>query len=187
MVKQSKNIVGGDQAAGNIDKRQYTYIQSGGKPTYMSTLIERFKDEMTNDVVFRSMVEKLQHFCTQVDDGGEVAGLEAKLSAGEYGQFLEFARITKEQFSKKLTKYQFYESAQLIHAYVLADIYVLFNNKIYPLIKKGEPQATILSAIQELVISPVQDRLEENVLELFADEINGALYFLTGNCHIKWV
>lgn len=188
MVKQSKNIVSGDQASGDIDKRQYTYVvQQPVTRTHMSSLIERFKEESSKDTRIQAMVEKLQHYCTPVDTDEEVAGLDAKLSAGRYGQFLEYARTTKEQFSKKLAKYQFYESAQLIHAYMLAQIFVLFNNKVYPLIKKGEPQEIIFSTIQEAIISPVEEKLEENVLELFADEINGALYFLTGNCHIKWV
>jgi hypothetical protein len=44
----------------------------------------------------------------------------------------------------------------------------------------------IKRAVQHEIIDPIEAMLGENVLDLYADEINGMLYFLTGNCHIRW-
>ena len=41
--------------------------------------------------------------------------------------------------------------------------------------------------IAQAVLHRVRRLLGENPLRLFAEEINGMLYFLTGNCHIRWV
>lgn len=183
-IVQKDNIAGRDLAGRDI--LNY-YSPQSNKPTLMSVLIERFKKEREHDTLFNSMIEKLQEYCVQVDDGDKIIGLEEKLSTGQDLNYLIFAQKTKEQFSKKLAKYQFFELAQTILACLLAEIYSLFNNNVYPLIQNGEPQAVVLSAIQDKIILPVKEMLEENVLEIFSDEINGALYFLTGNCHIKWV
>lgn len=182
-IIQKENVAGRDLAGRDINY----YYSHAGKLTLMSVLIERFKKERESDILFNSMIERLQAFCDKADEGDKIIGLEEKLLSGNYANYLAFAQKTKEQFSKKLTKYQFSESAQKILAYLLAEIYSLFNNHVYPLIQTGESQAVVLSAIQDKLIHPVKEMLEENVLEIFSDEINGALYFLTGNCHIKWV
>ncbi len=185
-VEQKENILyGGDLAGRDIYKPVYN-LQLASKPTYMSKLIERFKEEKEQNIVFRAMVDKLEHYGKQVD-GDEVAGLDAKLASGRYAGFLQFAKESKEQFSKKLEKYVHYESAQKIFAYILAGIYVRFTYHISPLIENGESKERVLAAVRENIITPIQKETEENVLELLADEINGALFYLTGNCHIRWV
>jgi len=185
-VNQSDNKVGGDQAGRDINKKITNIIESrSSKITPMSKLIEKFKYEYENNIQFRQTVEKLEHFSQQADDG-EVVGLEAKLEDGNQLDLLKFAQKTKEIFAKKLAKYQFYESAQKIHASLLAEVYSRFYRNVYPAIQQKLPQEVIQDLIQQKVIEPVQELLEENILELYADEINGMLYFLTGNCHIKW-
>jgi len=179
-VNQIGNVVYGLQAGRDIN------ITEPAKQTHMGTLIAKFKHEKENDLIFNSMVDKLQHFCSPVDTD-EIVGAEAKLLAGEYKDFVDFALKTKEQYSKKLASCQFYESAQHIHACILAKIYTIYHNQVYPLIKNGAEHDVVLSAIQDKIIGPLENLLEENVLELYADEINGAIYYLTGNCHIKWV
>ena len=186
MTIQKKNIVGGDQASGDINKTYYN-VQSP-EPSYMTKLMDRFKHEKENDIQFHQMLDKLQEFCSSVDkDGTEVVGLDEKLAAGKFSGYIEFAKRTKEAFSKKLVKLQLYESAQTIFAYVLADIYTRYYNFIYPLVQSKALEKEIHQAIHEKIVKPIQELLEENLLELFADEINGAIYYLTGTCRIKWV
>ena len=36
------------------------------------------------------------------------------------------------------------------------------------------------------VYAKIAECLGENILELYDDEIAGMLFYLTGNCHIKW-
>jgi hypothetical protein len=186
MTTQKNNVVGRDQAGRDIINTSLE-VQFPRK-SYMTGLIERFKHEKENDIQFHAMLEKLQEYCSNIDtEGDEIVGLERKLSAGKFAGFVEFAKRTKEIFSKKLVKYQLYESAQTIYAYILADVFTRYHNHVYPLVQNAASESEIHKAVHENVIEPIQVILEENVLELFADEINGALYYLTGNCHIKWV
>ena len=36
------------------------------------------------------------------------------------------------------------------------------------------------------IIEPTYKHLEENILDINAVEIEGMLFFLTGNCHLRW-
>ena len=69
---------------------------------------------------------------------------------------------------------------------MLAEVYSRFHLAIAPMIAADAELGAINKAVQHEIIEPIQQMLEENVLELYADEINGMLYFLTGNCHIRW-
>jgi hypothetical protein len=184
MTTQKNNIVGGDQAGRDINK----VVVQLPKGSYMTRLMVQFEHEYKNDIQFNEMLAELLEYCSNVDSEiADVKGLEAKLTAGKFFSFIEFAKRTKEAFAKKLVKYQLYESAQTIYTYVLAEVYTRYYNYVYPLVQSHAPEKDIHEAIHEKIVEHIQEKLEENMLELFADEINGALYFLTGNCHIKWV
>ena len=187
MGSQKNNIVGGDQAGRDIIKETHVHPPGTHRPSYMTRLMERFDHERENDIRFHQMLEKLQEYCTSVDDSTEVMGLDNKLAAGNLIGFIEFAQQTKEAFSKKLLKLQLYESAQQILECVLAEVYTRYYNLIYPMILDNAQERAIHEAIHEKIVVAVREMLEENLLGLVADEINGALYFLTGNCHVKWV
>ena len=73
----------------------------------------------------------------------EIGGLEEKLRAGNYENLLDFAQKTKELFTKKLASYQFSETAQEIHAYLLAEVYTRFNFHVFPQMKKDLQQEKI--------------------------------------------
>jgi len=182
-VSQEGNVVFGDLAGGSIDKSVRIYAGKG--PTEMQRLIEKFRKERGTDIPFQQTVDRLRHYSTQVSTE-QVVGLEAKLEAGHRDDLLEFAKTTKERFAKKLALFQLSESAQEIHAYLLAEVYTRFNNHVAPLIRDGEQPAAVHAAIQASVIDPIQTLLEDNVLQLGTEEINGMVYFLTGNCYVKW-
>jgi len=184
MSDQKDNIVQGDLAGRDIIKSEYHYPPV--LPTYMSELIEKFKEEHEKGIFTTNIIDKLAHYKTAIDNS-EVIGLEKKLHEGDYSYLLEYATSTKEIFTKKLVRYQLYESAQKIFVCILSEIFSNYHLHVYPLIKRGESSDQVLSAIQKHVIDPVQCKLEKNILEILAEDINGAIYFLTGNCHIKWI
>jgi hypothetical protein len=43
-----------------------------------------------------------------------------------------------------------------------------------------------MGKIKDEIINVLLQKLGENILEIYADSISGMLFFLTGNCHIKW-
>ena len=93
--------------------------------------------------------------------------------------------MLKERITKKIKLNENSESAQEIYAYLLSQICSDFHLHIYPLLKTHTiSQINLL--IDEKVIKPAVFILGENVLKLLKEDINGMIYFLTGNCHIKW-
>lgn len=178
-----KNIDAGGDVAAFIDKSVHNNLYP---KSYMQILIDKFKKEKENDIIFKEKVEEFERYCSSAEKNDNIIGLEKKLNDGGYFEYVDYALKNKERFYKKIAKYELYESAQHIFANILAYIYTNFHNHIFPLINKGEDKSKIQAAIQEKIIDPVYSLLGENVLELIHDEINGAIYFLTGNCHIKW-
>jgi hypothetical protein len=71
-----------------------------------------------------------------------------------------------------------------VHLLALVESY--FENEIRPQISLGKTSEEIKTLIQQLIVIPLLLELEENLLGFNASDINGMLYFLTGNCHIKW-
>jgi len=186
-TKQSRNVVGGDQAGRDIHKNVvFAYPTAAGCRSEIERLTEKFRVERAGDIVFSETIAKLEHYQTQVPDD-PVIGVEDKLNAAGWSpQQVEFAKKTKELFVKKILEFQLSESAQRIEALLLAEVYSRFHLAIAPLIDSDAELAAINRAVQNEIINPIQEMLGENVLELYADEIDGMLYFLTGNCHIRW-
>jgi hypothetical protein len=186
---QDGNYVGGDLAGGNISKHVYHFnfpSASASGSDYIAKLILKFRAEQERSAVFRETIERLQHYTTPVVEM-PLKTLEEKLSDGKRTDLLPLALVTKEMFTKKLLKHSFSESAQEMHAFLLAEVYTRFNDYVYVQIKDNAPKSVINHCIRESIVSPLLAILGENVLKHYADDINGMLYFLTGNCHIKWV
>lgn len=179
------NEVGGDLAGRDLSK-VYNYNFGISEHSTLKRLIEEFKKKEKEDAFFKGVVEKLEHYKKSVDDDDDVIGLEEKLDRGGYSDLLYYAKNVKEMFVKKLAKYQFNEAAQKIHAYFLSEVYTRFHRHVYSLIIAGQSKEIINHQIQKNIIDPILAMLDENVTELYAEEIDGMVYFLTGNCHIKW-
>jgi hypothetical protein len=185
---QKGNTVGGDQAGRDINKT--TYHIGGAACTQpmagtIGKLIDKFRQEQQSNVQFQQTVEKLKHYTTSPPGEG-LRTLEEKLKAAKRDNLIGFATTTKELFTKKLAKHQFSESAQEIHALLLAEVYSRYHNHIYEHVVNNEPVAVVNGLIQTQIVDPLLSMLSVNVLDHYADDINGMLYFLTGNCHIKW-
>ena len=182
-TNQTNNTVGGDQAGRDIIKN---YVFDASEPTTMRHLIEKLKRERLNDSKFDETLSILKRYTTFAE-GETIDGLEFKLLAAKRDDLLGFATLAKEIFHKKVMENQFSEAGQEILAYLLAEIFTRFHLHVRPAIHNGESPQRINELVQKLVIDPVQAILGENPLRLYSVEINGMLYFLTGNCHIKWV
>lgn len=186
-VNQSENILeSGDLAGRDIIKPVYNIgrITFGGQ-SQLEKLYERLEKEKNESAIFREIVDELLHFKNNADDKGFI-GLEKKLVNGNRISYLHFAETSKEKFAKKLLKNEHSETAQLIYAFLLAKVYSSFQTNIYPRISEGLAEEFINQLVTEYIIKPLEDILGNNLLRIYDDEINGMIYFLTGNCHIKW-
>lgn len=183
-VTQRGNTVGGDQAARDVNKTSNYYLESQNSIKYMSRLLRQFEDERRGNVRLNEIIGELDHYHSRLE--GDVIGLEQKLKDGNCETLIGFALIAKERFRKKLEKYQFSEAAQKINVQLLGRVLSNFENKIAPKIQIGIPAHEIADLIQETIVDQVSSELLENALDFTDVEINGMLYFLTGNCHITW-
>lgn len=177
---QRSSRVGGHQAGRDVVINQITE-----KPNLMKTLITLYKEEIEKNSDFKEIIASLEHYITQLP-GDDFAGLSDKLEAADRANQILEAENLKELFSKKLMKNRFSESAQHILSYVLGRIYELYAKNIRPLIENGEEKPKIDSALYDDVVETVFDELDENVLLINYQELIGAVFYLTGNCHIKW-
>ena len=187
-IEQSGLKVGGDNAGRDIDKSttyNFPVPNVNSAAAFIAKLTQKYRQEMENNVEFRQTIEKLEHYQNQVSDEPALT-LEEKLRNGGREDLITFALRTKQMFAKKLAKHSLSESAQEIHAFLLAEVFSRYHQQVYPHVCKGATIAAVNSLIQTQIIEPLQGILGENLLGHYADEINGMLYFLTGTCHIKW-
>jgi hypothetical protein len=152
----------------------------------MQKLNEEFKREQSTNVIFNTIIEDLDNYLNPVKGEKRVIGLEKKLKDGQFDDFYGYASYVKEIFAKKIEKHRFSKTAQNILLFILGNVYVLFHQKIFSLIISQENHKTIMDKIQNDIIDEMINRLGENVLGIYSDCIAGSIYFLTGNCHIKW-
>lgn len=186
-VSQKGNTTGGGDIAGrDIQKTTINIgrISLGGK-SQLEKLYEKLEKEKESSTRFSEIIDELLHFKTYPEKT-DVVGLEKKLENGERLNYLIFAERTKEMFTKKLIKNEYSETAQLIYAFLLAKVYTSFEMNVYPYILEGHTQEVINKLISASIIEPIEEILGDNLLRIYDNEINGMIYFLTGNCHIKW-
>lgn len=154
-------------------------------------LIEAYKEEIksTQPNTTGEFIEKLNFFMSSFDN--EFMTLEQKLEAGGFSSDIAMARKLKQNYAMTLQRIKHINSAQKIHAYLLGMVWVNFSYAYEFLNKNGtdRPANTFIkSIIDTKVIAPVESLLNsaDNALEIYHMDIHAMIYYLTGNCHIKW-
>ena len=177
---QENSTVGGHQAG-----RDVNIYNSPAQMTAMRRWLEKYCEEARLNCRYQQVIDSLQHYITNVDDG-QVIGLEGKLSAaGRQDQLMKAMRF-KELFAKMLQAHILFKSAQEILAHLLGKMDALFDHKVQPLIAAQRPASDIDAIVLCEVLQPLLNDLDENDLGIHMQQLRGMLYFLTGNCHIKW-
>jgi hypothetical protein len=179
-IKISRNQVSNGDIIGR-DKFVFNSSVAAGRD-YLESLYAKFGGEQDPEI--EGMIDELQHYTVKLEK--DYRNLEQKLAAGDRIDHLDYAEEVKERFAKKLLANENSEVAQSIMASLLARVRCLFQNHIKPLIKKGIAEIAINEAIDQHVIQVLTAELGSNLFKIFADEIYGMVYYLTGNCHIEW-
>lgn len=160
------------------------YGTSGTAGTRMAQLIERYKAETEKDRNLREMVAKLREWHERPE--GDVIGLEEKLLRGGRPDLVDFAVVAKEKFARVMMRHENSPAAQEIFAYVLAQVWVIFTDMVYPRLVAKDPPDVISRLLVENIYPRIDALLEENPLGLDQAQIKGMIFWLTGNCHLKW-
>jgi hypothetical protein len=186
LVRQSgnnagENIVGRDY----VDNSITNHYPELGKFARLKELYSLFEKEKENNNEFKEFIEELQRYRTPKNE--VVQGLTAKLIDGNRMNVIEFAEEVKDLYTRKLYANALYKSAQEINVFFLGLVWEYFTYSVYPLVCNDASEQEIGQAITQHISTPLQAALEGNTLGLTSTDINGMLYFLTGNCHIKWI
>lgn len=184
---EASNVIGRDQ---NISADTHFHNYTPTDFSELDGLIKAFQKDCENqpEAKQETLIEDLLHFSTPRQNE-KIIGLEAKLkAAGRDDAYISYGQEMKELFAKKLHKHTFSESAQKIYLFLLSEVATHFQLHVIPHIKAGESPAKIDELIANQVIEPVKNRLGSHkfVLDLYAREIAGMLFYLTGNCHLTW-
>lgn len=155
------------------------------RPTALARLYERFRSDKDKNELQAEMYEKLQHFCN-VDTDGDIRGLAEKLTASEREDLIRYAERLKEQAAKLVMRWQTSGTAQDILAMIMGKMHTAFTLNVTPAIQKNSPREDVDRLMYDRVIQLVEDMLGDNDLMLSADDLLGLLFFLAGNCHIRW-
>lgn len=172
----NSKVVGGDDNSCN-----YHFQKSK-----LATLFEKLKDKFEDGDTIQQISDDLQRY----KDNRDRFSLEQKLEDAGRQHLLDDFMWFKDQYYRKLTKYQFFEPAQEIHSFILGIVLERFTSIIYPKIRDNHPEREILKAISNEITTPIVNLIQtegcDDVMGLSAVEIEGMIHFLTGKCHIKW-
>lgn len=182
---EDSNVGGNFTGRDYIDNRFSLVNNYNSRSKYLEDLYRRYEEEKSSNPEFKELCEELDYLNSIIDD--EVIGLEKKLENGGREKILAYALDVKDKFHRKLMKTSQYSTiAQDINVYILAKVRSSFMREIYTLICNNEPDEKINFLITERIIKPVQEDLGINLFRYNEDDIMGMIFFLTGNCHIKW-
>jgi len=179
-VEAGKDLIIGTKSVSNL-----SIIIPASDPEKIQKLITTSKQLAADSPEYLDMLEQLSCY-EKPRPGRPILGLKGKLKAGNREDLYEDAEFYKDKFAKRLAKYQFSNQAVAIHLYFLTQINERFSSKILPLIKDNYATTDIDSAISDFIIQPFVSEVITADPSINADIIRGMLYFLTGNCHIRW-
>lgn len=180
---QSGSDIGGDQVG--RDKVTYNVGQEFTYVSSISAFADIFREEIAEDPGLGVVIEALQHYLDSVDPE-PFMGLAEKLRKAGREDFINEAERLKELFHKKLFRRQFSPKAQEVFAFLLGSLHQRFRYKVRPLIEQEKSSWEVDEAVFEHVIQPVSEIVSQHGIPVHPQEVEGMLYFLTGNCHIKW-
>lgn len=175
------NNAGGDVAGGSI----YKTYNAAREPTVMARLVELYLLETAADQNLAEWTEKLEHFFSN-ETNADIRSLEEKLRAADREELLQTALRRKQSASKAIMRQQGSRSAQTIYSFLMAEIVVNFEQSVWPLVQSKASRDVVDAAMLEKVINPALQMLEDNPLMLDKMDIQGLIYFLAGNCYIRW-
>lgn len=170
-------------AAGNVIKTVNNYYPSASVEE-LALLYAKLRLDGIGDPSNNVFSHKLMHYLAVPTDG-DVRGLEAKLRDSGRLDILHFAMREKEAAVKMLMRYQSSRSAQRVFTILLDELHTIYVLTVTPIIENGGDRAAVDEKISN-ALQVIKSMLGENFLEFTVKDLLGLLFFLAGNCHIRW-
>lgn len=182
-MNQSNNTSGRDIAGGNIYNTDISIVTPESIEE-LALLYAKLKIDGVGDLSGNTFSHKLQHYMSIPTDG-DVRGLEEKLRDSGRLDMLHFAMKEKENAYKLVMKYQSSRSAQRVYTILLDELHTIYMLTVTPVIEGGGDRLAIDVSINR-ALQAVKSMLGENFMEFTVKDLLGLLFFLAGNCHVRW-
>lgn len=162
-------------------------IYNAGMPTSLGRLIKKLKEETAEDKSLKIYIEELSLFAQPLP-AEPIQGLESKLLAADRSDELYDALALKEMIYERLKANIASPTFQQIYAYLLGLTKDRFATYVRHLIQEGATRPAVDQAIFEQVVEPIREELEScgEAHNFTPQTLRGLIYFLAGNCHIRW-
>jgi hypothetical protein len=162
-------------------------INNSTPSTHLNRLYRRLAAEAECDRTLTTYINELEIFTRQVTNE-HVVGLQGKFEVAHRLDELDMAMAMKEAVFADLRKNIFSPTYQRIAATLLGKIHEVFQAEVRPLIDLNAPRPQIDKAVHDSVVMPIVAELDgcEDFYDVPIQLVRGMLYFLTGNCHIRW-
>ncbi len=112
--------------------------------------------------------------------------LAEKLTAAGREYQVRDGERKKERFSMMLQRHIAQPSALTHFIRMMAEIEARFNRHVLREVTSGGSLAAVDKIIQEDVVDPVLKTYGAQETQISASTVDGALYYLAGNCHLRW-
>ncbi|WP_461196632.1 ABC-three component system protein [Acinetobacter pittii] len=140
-------------------------------------------DKFIDDEVYHETRDSLLRYMTP---RANMKTLEVKLEEAKRVDLIQDALELKESTTKFITRYEASDSGQFILVNILATIASKHRAYIIPAILEGQPRSVIDALIDSQVIGSAIEILNGTGKALSTERMYGLMYYLAGNCHIKW-
>jgi protein SERAC1 len=137
-----------------------------------------------DDVVPPDVLADFEYYTTMAEH--DRRDLEQKLSDAGRGYAIRDAKRKKERFNMALQRHIAQPSAVTRYTQLMADIETRFNRHVSRVVAGDADAAAIDRAVQDQVIGPCTATHSTVENEITAGLVDGALYYLAGNCHLAW-
>ncbi|MBF0250792.1 MAG: hypothetical protein HQL35_09225 [Alphaproteobacteria bacterium] len=94
----------------------------------------------------------------------------------------------KESIFQRLSQGKFSPTFQEIYGTLMAEVWTTFDLLIKPKIKVGVPREEVDAMVHDKIIQPIMSKIDNCGTEndITATTVRGMIYYLTGNCYIRW-
>jgi hypothetical protein len=114
--------------------------------------------------------------------------LPQKLIKGNRQANIQIGKESEERFSKKLNRNILQSAAKKRVVDILSEVKTRFEMLVYPKICSGKYDLEQIDEIVfEKIVDPVTGKFSNDPIAPINHEgASDALYYLTGNCHLRW-
>lgn len=130
------------------------------------------------------IMHDFEYFTTVAED--DRRDLEQKLTDAGRGYAIRDAKRKKERFHMALQRNIAQSAAVTRYTRLMSEVESRFNRHVPRAIAAGAEDAAIDAIIQDNVISPCLAMDAPTTDPFTASLVDGALYYLAGNCHLAW-